>query len=116
MPARFHSIVRRLGDMALSALPPAPGLKGHLNFARRSRNDTCVDGAAATDAAAFLPVGEAAPCPRAFAYAETGAWADWLDRADVVNAAMERCKRNAQAKGGTCHPHAIGDPIVWATP
>lgn len=79
-----------------------------------------------SDAAAIPHVGDAAregyrkflatPFPRAFAIAETGAWAYVYDRADAMNAAMERCTRNAQAKGGTCHLYAVDDQIVWPKP
>lgn len=58
----------------------------------------------------------AAPQPRAFAIAPTGAWAYMYGRADAMAAAVERCTQFAKAKGSVCQLYAVDDRVVWPAP
>ena len=58
----------------------------------------------------------AAPWPRAFAIASTGAWAYIHGRADAMTAALTRCTEFAKPQGGTCQLYAVDDRIVWPAP
>lgn len=56
----------------------------------------------------------AAPWPRAYAIAPSGAWAYYYGRADAMAAAVARCNENAKA--ATCHLYAVDDHVVWEAP
>jgi len=57
----------------------------------------------------------AAPWPRAYAIAPSGAWAYYYGRADAMAAAVARCNENAKATGA-CHLYAVDDHVVWSAP